>query len=84
MYSVEYQFGKMLFLCRIKLIYTSYNLLSYRGLEIEDVNFAKQIVGFEPATKAAFTKIDRMRSRHSISGPVIAVQNFVAEISEEK
>ncbi|KAK7576509.1 hypothetical protein V9T40_012795 [Parthenolecanium corni] len=61
-----------------------FSRVSVRGLEVEDVNFARQIVGFEPATKAAFAKIDRMRSRHSINGPVIAVQSFIVEISDEK
>lgn len=55
-----------------------------RGLEVEDLNLAKQIVGFESASKAAVLKIERMQSHQSVSCPVVAIQSFIVEILEEK
>ncbi len=55
-----------------------------RGLDVEHADFAKQIVGFESAAKAAVSKIEKIRNQHPVSGPVVAVQSFIAEISDEK
>lgn len=56
----------------------------HRGFETDTIDIAKQIVGFEAAAQACILRIDNIRNQHPISGPVIAVQSFVAEISEDK
>lgn len=61
-----------------------FSRLSVRGLDVEDLNLARQIVGFESASKAAVLKIERMQNHQSIRCPVVAIQSFIVEILEEK
>lgn len=45
---------------------------------------ASQPVGFEAASKAANSRVRTLREIHNIQGPVVIVENFIAEIMPQK
>ncbi|XP_065218341.1 protein PRRC1-like [Planococcus citri] len=57
---------------------------SVRGLETDTIEVAKQIVGFDSASQASTLRVDSIRNQHPVNCPIIAVQSFIAEISEDK
>ncbi|XP_075216145.1 protein PRRC1-A-like [Lycorma delicatula] len=57
--------------------------VNVRGLGAEAKNVAAQPVGYEAALRAAWERIEAVRSLQP-SGPIVAIENFIVEITPDK
>ncbi|CAH0392534.1 unnamed protein product [Bemisia tabaci] len=58
--------------------------VNVRGVSSQPEGVASQPVGFEAASKAVCSRIEKIRKEESFHGPVVAIENFIVEVTPGK